>query len=117
MKFAVCLSMTEKAELNIHETSHFSQFRAITMLIIHTVSAGLSRRKMWKTELTRISHNLFLFAAGDNLIFIHHSYILILHMIAEKTEISTTAKIINIWESYESCGQGYQRRDVCSPAG
>lgn len=45
MKFAVCLSMTEKAELNIYETSHFSQFRAITMLIIHTVSVGIEHKK------------------------------------------------------------------------
>lgn len=45
MEFAVCLSMTEKAELNIHKTSHFSQFRAITMLIIHTVSAGIEQQK------------------------------------------------------------------------
>lgn len=45
MKLAVCLSVTEKAELNIHKTSHFSQFRAITMLIIHTVSAGIEQKK------------------------------------------------------------------------
>lgn len=45
MKFAVCLSVTEKAELNIHKTPHFSQFRSITMLIIHTVSAGTEQKK------------------------------------------------------------------------
>lgn len=45
MKFAVCLSVTEKAELNIHKTPHFPQFRSITMLIIHTVSAGIEQKK------------------------------------------------------------------------
>ena len=76
------------------------------MFIDRTVSVESEQKTV--EELTWISHNLLLFAVCDNLVFIHHSYILISHVIAEKIKISTIAKIINIVKSYGSHGKGYQ---------
>lgn len=65
------------------------------MFIIHTVFVE-NEQKIAKTELTWISHNLLHFTVRDNLIFIHHSYILISQKIAEKIKVSTITEIINI---------------------